>query len=240
MTTQKMTVEIWSDIMCPFCYIGKRHFEQALEQFSAKNDINVVWKSFQLDPEMTSQPGKDVYEYLAERKGMSYDQSREMHENVVAMAKRAGLDYQFDIAVIANSFDAHRLIQFAKTRGLGDAAEEALFKAYFTDGKDMADHNTLAELGAGFGLDPNEVLAMLKTDAFADAVDSDILEAQRLGLRGVPFFVMDRKYGVSGAQPPEAFLQTLNKAYEDWRKENPVLEMQPSEGAVCTPEGECD
>lgn len=241
MTVQpKLNVEIWSDVMCPFCYIGKRHFEEALEQFPHKNDINIVWKSFQLDPEMTSQPGKDVYEYLAERKGLSYDQSREMHENVVNMAKKAGLDYNFDIAIIANSFDAHRLVQFAKTKGLGDAAEEMLFKAYFTEGKDVADHQTLAELGAAIGLDKNEVMAMLKTDTFADAVDNDILEAQRLGLRGVPFFVMDRKYGVSGAQPAEAFLQTLNKSYEDWRKEHPALEMQKSDGAVCTPDGECD
>ncbi|MCC6412375.1 MAG: DsbA family oxidoreductase [Saprospiraceae bacterium] len=235
-----MNVEIWSDVMCPFCYIGKRHFEEALEQFPHKNDVNIVWKSFQLDPEMTSQPGKDVYAYLAERKGMRYDQSREMHENVVNMAKNAGLEYNFDHAVIANSFDAHRLVQLAKTRGLGDAAEEILFKAYFTDGKDVADHHTLAELGAAIGLEKNEVLDMLKTDTFADAVENDILEAQRLGLRGVPFFVLDRKYGVSGAQPAEAFLQTLNKSYEDWRKEHPVLDMQQSGGAVCTPEGECD
>jgi len=241
MTVQpKLTVEIWSDVMCPFCYIGKRHFEEALEQFPHKNDVNIVWKSFQLDPESTSQPGKDVYEYLAERKGLSYDQSREMHENVVAMAKKTGLDYNFDIAIIANSFDAHRLVQFAKTKGLGDAAEEVLFKAYFMEGKDVADHNTLSELGAAIGLGKNEVLDMLNTDNFADAVQNDILEAQRLGLQGVPFFVMDRKYGVSGAQPAEAFLQTLNKSFEDWRKEHPVLEMNKTEGALCTPEGECD
>jgi protein disulfide-isomerase len=238
--TPKMTVEIWSDVMCPFCYIGKRHFEAALEQFPHKNDVDIVWKSFQLDPEMTSQPGKDVYEYLAERKGLSYDQSREMHENVVAMAKRAGLTYNFDKAVIANSFDAHRLVQFAKTRGLGDAAEEALFQAYFTDGKDVADHQTLADLAEKIGLNRQEAQTVLTSGAFADAVENDILEAQRLGLRGVPFFVMDRKYGVSGAQPAEAFLQTLNKAYEVWRKEHPVLEVQPAGGAVCTPEGDCD
>lgn len=132
-----MKVDIWSDIMCTFCYIGKRKLEGALKNFDHADEVEIVWHSFQLDPTMTAQPGKDVYTYLAERKGQSRDWSVQMHRQVVNMAADAGLEYNFDHAVIANSLDAHRLIQLAKTHGLGDVAEERLFRAYFTKAKTL-------------------------------------------------------------------------------------------------------
>lgn len=211
-----MKIEIWSDIMCPFCYIGKRHFEAALKQFPQANEVEIEWKSFQLDPTIPKMDERvDVYQYLADKKGMSLEQSKAMHENVIQMAKNAGLDYNFDIAVVGNSKDAHRLIQFAKTKELGDQAEEALFKAYFTDGKNMADMKDLIEIGTSIGLDSNELTSILESDAFAYEMMQDVQEAQNIGVQGVPFFVFNRKYAVSGAQPVEAFLQTLEKVQSE-------------------------
>ena len=206
-----MKIEIWSDIMCPFCYIGKRHLETALSNFP-NEQFEIEWKSFQLDPTIVPQPGKNVYEYLAERKGMSVEESKQMHAGVVARAAEVGLDYQFEKAVISNSFDAHRIIQLAKIKGLGDAMEETFFKAYFTEGRDLNDKDTLMELGVGVGLNALDIKDVLEDETqFASAVKHDISEAQQIGVRGVPFFVFDRKYAVSGAQPIEHFEQTIQE-----------------------------
>jgi predicted DsbA family dithiol-disulfide isomerase len=206
-----MKIEIWSDIMCPFCYIGKRHLETALSQFPDQH-FEIEWKSFQLDPTIVPQPDKNVYEYLAERKGVSVEESKQMHAGVVARAAEVGLDYQFEKAVISNSFDAHRLIQLAKTKGFGDAIEETFFKAYFTEGRDLNNKDTLMELCVGIGLNALDVKEVLEDETrFANAVRNDISEAQQIGVRGVPFFVFDRKYAISGAQPIEYFLQTIQK-----------------------------
>lgn len=211
-----MKVEIWSDIMCPFCYIGKRHFEAALKEFPHADKLQIEWKSFQLDPTIPKMEERvDVYQYLADKKGMSLEQSKSMHQNVIQMAKNAGLEYNFDIAVVGNSKDAHRLIQFAKTKDLGDQAEEALLKAYFTDGKNMAEMNDLIEIGTSIGLDAVELTSILESDAFAYEMMQDVQEAQNIGVQGVPFFVFDRKYAISGAQPVEAFLQTLEKSFAE-------------------------
>lgn len=209
-----MKVEIWSDIMCPFCYIGKRHFEAALQQYAGAGEVEIEWHSFQLDPEIprSGTGKKNVYEYLAERKGMSVADSEKMHEGVVRMAQKAGLTYNFNKAIVANSFDAHRLIQLAKEKGLGDAMEERLFAAYFTEGKDFGDHATLLALGKEVGLAENEMTAALASDDYAYKVNQDIQEAAELGIRGVPFFVFNRQYGVSGAQPVEVFVKTLETA----------------------------
>ncbi len=206
-----MKIEIWSDIMCPFCYIGKRHLEAALSQFPDE-PFEIEWKSFQLDPTIVPQSDKNVYEYLAERKGISVEESKQMHAGVVARAAEVGLDYHFEKAVISNSFDAHRLIQLAKTKGLGDTMEETFFKAYFTEGRNLNDTNTLMELGVGVGLNPLDVKDVLKDETqFANAVRNDISEAQQIGVRGVPFFVFDRKYAISGAQPIAHFEQTIRE-----------------------------
>lgn len=239
-TTSKMKVEIWSDIMCPFCYIGKRHYEAAIAKFADSANVEVVWKSFQLDPSLPKPASKlSTYAYLAERKGMSVEQSKALHQNVVEMAKNAGLNYDFEKAVVANSFDAHRLIQFAKTKGLGDKAEERLFKAYFIEGKDMSDVATLIALGKEIGLNELEVKEVVNSSAYTDEVNNDIEEAHQIGVQGVPFFVFDRKYAVSGAQPVEAFSKTLEKSFSEWRKQNPSIKLDVSEGKVCTPDKEC-
>lgn len=236
----KMKVEVWSDVMCPFCYIGKRHYEAAIKQFADSNNVEIVWKSFQLNPNAPEQYNGSVNDYLAEHKGISVEQAKMMNDRVTQMAKEAGLTYNFDKAKIANSFKAHRIIQLAKTKGLGDAIEEHLFKAYFTEGKDFGDTQTLIELGKAIGLTEAEVSEALTNDEYAYKVKQDIQEAQQIGVTGVPFFVFNRKYAISGAQPPEAFLQTLQKSFGEWRKENPAPKLKVIDGAVCTPDGKCD
>lgn len=204
-------VEIWSDVMCPFCYIGKRKFEQALEQFPGKASVKVEWKSFQLNPDMKTDPSMNINDYLAEHKGIPVARAKEMNEHVTAMAAEVGLTYDLGKAVVANSFDAHRLSHFAKKYGRQDAMEERLFKAYFTEGKNTADHETLVSLAVEAGLNAEEVRAMLTGTEFSDDVNRDIYEASQVGARGVPFFVFNNKFAVSGAQPSELFLQVLNK-----------------------------
>ncbi|NUN68182.1 MAG: DsbA family oxidoreductase [Bacteroidetes bacterium] len=209
-----MKVEIWSDVMCPFCYIGKRHFEAALQEFPGRGSVTVEWKSFQLNPGMVTDPSRNINQYLAEIKGISLEQAQAMNARVTEMAKDAGLTYDFDKAIVANSFDAHRLSHFAKRFGTQDEVEERLFRAYFTEGKNTADHDTLVQLAADAGLDADAVRTMLAGKDFAEDVERDIYEAQQVGARGVPFFVFDEKYAVSGAQPVRLFVQVLNKVAE--------------------------
>jgi len=219
-----MKVEIWSDVMCPFCYIGKRRFEDALQQFGSKDQVEVEWKSFQLNPDMKTDPSVNISQYLADVKGWTLDYAQQMNANITQMAAEVGLTYDFDRAIVANSFNAHRFSHFAKQHGLGDAAEEQLFKAYFTLGKNTDDVETLADLGQEIGLNRDEVIAMLNTTQYADDVKHDIAEAQQLGIRGVPFFVMNNKYAISGAQAVPVFTQTLEKAFEEWAAENDFRE----------------
>ena len=234
-----MDVEIWSDIMCPFCYIGKRKFEHALGQFTHKDQVNIIWKSFQLNPDMKTEPGKNINQYLADVKGWSVSEAKQMNDRVTAMAREVGLSYDFDKAVVANSWDAHRLIQLAKKYGLGDAAEERLFKAYFTEGRDTSDHATLLELGTEIGLDATDVQQLLSSDQFAQAVNQDVYEAQQVGARGVPFFVLNRRYAVSGAQQPETFLGALETAWAEWEKSRPTITELSADGPTCAPGEAC-
>src|SRR4051812_14223796 len=173
-----MKVQIWSDVMCPFCYIGKRRFEQALQQFDGKADIEVEWKSFQLNPHLKTDPSLNVTQYLADIKGWTIDHARQMNDHVTQMAAEVGLTYHMDKAVVANSFDAHRFAHLAKQNGKGEEAEEALFNAYFTEGKNIADHDTLAALGESIGLDTTLVDKTLATDQYAAEVKVDIAQAQ--------------------------------------------------------------
>ncbi|MCE5179274.1 MAG: DsbA family oxidoreductase [Porphyromonadaceae bacterium] len=235
-----MKIEIWSDVMCPFCYIGKRNFETALEQFDNKDKIDVEWKSFQLDPSIPEVANESQHDYLVKHKGMSSQQVSSMLQNITQSAQGAGLEYNMDKAVMVNSFKAHRLIQLAKTRGLGNGVEELLFKAFFTDGKNIADDDTLVELGKEAGLNETEIRNALTDDKYADLARKDIDEARAIGVNGVPFFVFDRKYAVSGAQPPQAFTQALEKSYAEWRKANPEIKIEVTRGQSCSIDGVCD
>ena len=235
-----MEIEIWSDVLCPFCYIGKRNFETALEQFTDKNHLEIIWKSFQLDPELPEVEKDGYMDYLVKRKGMSEEQVKEMLENVTQSAKQVGLDYHFEKAIIVNSLNAHKLIQFAKTKGLGDELEERLFLAFFTEGKNIADLAALTQLGKEVGLDEKELQTAFTDDNYAYLVKQDIAEAKQIGVRGVPFFIFDRKYAISGAQPPQAFLNNLEKSFSEWRKQNPEIKLEVTEGQSCSTDGVCE
>lgn len=238
--SEGMKIEIWSDVMCPFCYIGKRNFETALAQFADKDNIEVEWKSFQLDPTVPEVAEESQEDYLVKRKGMSREQVQGMLNNVTEMAKQVGLEYHLDKSVMVNSRKAHQLIQFAKTKNLGNEIEERLFKAFFTEGKNVADIETLTQLGKEVGLDENELQTAFTDDRYKYQMAQDIQEAQKIGVRGVPFFVFDREYGVSGAQPAEAFLETLYKSFSEWRKENPEVKLEMTKGQSCDMGGTCN
>jgi len=207
-----MKVDIWSDVRCPYCYIGKRKFEQALDKFPGREGVVVEWHSFELDPNAVTVLDKSAYDYLAERYGRSREWAIETHKHVAQIAAEVGLIFNFDDLVVANSFDAHRLIQMAKLHGAGDLIEEKLFKAHFTDGKNIADREVLVELGESVGLIKLDLQMMLKSGDFTDEVRYDEKTAGDLGINAVPFFIFNEKLAVSGAQSPETFLGAMNKA----------------------------
>lgn len=216
--TQPMRVEIWSDVLCPFCYIGKRKFEAALTQLPENQQIEVVWKSFQLDPHAHPAGNEDYLQNLADKKGWTRDYAKQATEQVSDMAAQVGLEYHFEKAVAANSFDAHRLTHMAHAQGLQNQAEESLFRAHFVEGKNVGDRATLVQIGAQIGLDSAAVQTMLASEQYADAVQKDITEARQVGVTGVPFFVFNRKYAVSGAQDTRVFADVLAKSLAEWRR----------------------
>ncbi len=236
-----MKIEIWSDIMCPFCYIGKKNYEKALSQFADAADIEIEWKSFQLDPEI---PEGESYsnerEYLAARKGLSAAQVAGMLESVTATAAQAGVKMDFDRVIVANTLNAHRLLHFAGEKGMANDLKDRLFRAHFTDGLDVGDKEVLVRLAAEVGLNAEESRAVLAGDDYTYEVAQDIQEAGNIGVRGVPFFVFNRKYAISGAQPVEAFLQTLEKSHAEWKETQPKAGFEISEGPSCSPETGCN
>lgn len=231
-----MKVEIWSDVACPWCFIGKRRFESALENFEHKDEVEVQWRSYQLDPTLPEHYDGTETEYLSEIKGMPQQQVRQMFEHVTAQAAGEGLAYDFDRIVVANSFMAHRFMHLAKEHGRMDAAKEALLSGHFEHGEDIGDIEYLVRTGVVLGLDEAKLREALSGDKYAAEVRADIAEARALGVNGVPFFVLDRKYGISGAQPAEVFGRALQQA---WAERSPltVLSGNANDGATCGPEG---
>lgn len=235
-----MKIEIWSDVMCPFCYIGKRHLESALTELPFKNEIEIDWKSYQLNPEYKNLNGESLYDYLSNNKGISVEQAKQMTTQVSTMADNVGLNIDFENNVPANSFDAHRLIHFAASKGKQDLAEETLFKAHFVDNKDIDNKEELLNIGIALGLDEQETKAVLDGNAFEEEVRFDIYESQQLGVRGVPFFVMDRKYALSGAQPVDAFKQAITQGYNEWKatqESTPLKSLNTSSDNTCDENG---
>jgi predicted DsbA family dithiol-disulfide isomerase len=213
-----MKVEIWSDVMCPFCYIGKRKFEKALEQFPHKEEIEVIWKSFQLDPSLKTDAKTTVNQMLADKKGWTMEYAKEMNDHVSCIAKEVGLNYNLSEAVVANSFDAHRFSHLAKKYNLQNEAEERLFADYFTEGKNTADKDTIIQLGKDIGIDAELVNQMLVSNKYSEDVRNDMREAQQVGVKGVPFFLINDKYPISGAQESSTFLGALNQIWDEAEK----------------------
>lgn len=225
----QLKIQIWSDVMCPFCYIGKRKIEEALNQFENKDSVAIEWKSFQLDPSFVATPNESIIDHLAEKYRKDNDWAQTMVDNMTENAKRSGLDFHFEKAILANSLNAHRLLHLSKKHNLSNELEELLFKAYLTDGKNVNDLGTLESLGLEVGLDKNAIEKVLHTDVYANEVRQDQEEAQAIGVTGVPFFVFDNKYAVSGAQPTDVFLKTLEKSWEEGNFET-KLKLQNTNG----------
>jgi predicted DsbA family dithiol-disulfide isomerase len=210
-----MQVEIFSDVVCPWCYIGKRRFEAALADFANAEDVTVTYRSFQLDPDAPPRSTESIEQHLAQKYGRTLEQAREMNQGVTDLAAGVGLEFHLETAQRANTFDAHRVLHLAAARGLQAELAEGLLDAYFTRAALVSDHAELTELAVAAGLDRDEVAATLAGDDYADQVRADFGLAGRFGVTGVPFFVFDRKYGVSGAQESAVFADVLNQVWND-------------------------
>jgi predicted DsbA family dithiol-disulfide isomerase len=235
----KLKIQIWSDIMCPFCYVGKRRIEEALSQFEHREAVAIEWKSFELDASFIPSPDDNLIEHLAEKYQKDTDWAQTMVDNMTQNAKGVGLDFHFEKAILANSHNAHRLLHLAKKQHLANELKELLFKAYLTDGKDLNSLNTLTELGIAVGLQADAVAQVLHSNAYSDDVKQDILEANAIGVRGVPFFVFDNKYAISGAQSTTAFVQNLEKVWQEGQFDSKVTFINSSSNNSCDING-CD
>ncbi|NUR05810.1 MAG: DsbA family oxidoreductase [Nocardioidaceae bacterium] len=236
-----MKVEIWSDVVCPWCYIGKRRFEAALAGFEHRDEIEVVWRSFELDPSSVSVhgpgEGQDHADRLAAKYGLSRADAEQAIARTTAAAAGEGLDFQMDKALHSNTFDAHRLVHLGARHGRQGEVKDRLMRAYFTEGEPVGDRDALLRIAVDAGLDEAEAARVLDGDDHADDVRADEAEARSLGITGVPFFVLDRRYGVSGAQPPEQLLAALEQA---WAERTPLTVMSaPAAGTdeACGPDG---
>jgi predicted DsbA family dithiol-disulfide isomerase len=227
-----MQVEIWSDIACPWCYIGKRRFETALAQFEHAEQVSVTWRSFELDPSAPREREGERAAHLAEKYGTTKEQAQQMEQQMTDVAATEGLDFRFDIARSGVTFDAHRIVHLAQHYGLQDALKERLLRAYLSEGELMSDHETLARLGAQVGIPNDEIHKTLAGDSYADAVREDERTATQLGISAVPTFVIDRSIGASGAHPPDALLDLLKQG---WAARTPVSMV--SGGEACGPDG---
>ena len=234
-------MQIWSDIACPWCYIGKRRFEKALDGFAHRDAVNVTWRSYQLDPSLPEHDHRAEAEYLSEVKGMPRAQVGEMLAHVAEQAAGEGLSYDFDSLVVANSRKAHRLLHAAKEADAADGGDrahrlkEALLEGHFVSGKHIGDEDTLVALGTAVGLDESTARQALASEELDARVEQDIRDGHQIGVRGVPFFVFENKYGVSGAQPPELFAQALETVWSE--KESSLITLDGGPGEACGPDG---
>jgi predicted DsbA family dithiol-disulfide isomerase len=230
-----MRVEVWSDVVCPWCYIGKRNLEAALAGFEHADDVEVVWRSFELDPGAPTRREGPYVERLARKYRTTVDEAQAMIDRMTAAGAAVGLDLRFDIAQPGSTFDAHRLLHLAAERGLQGDLKERLLRATFTEGEPIGEHDALVRLAADVGLDAGEVRVVLASDAHADAVRAEEAEAATLDIAGVPFFVVDRAFGISGAHPPEALRRILAKA---WARSHPPALVVGDGGAAPACEGD--
>jgi predicted DsbA family dithiol-disulfide isomerase len=210
-----MQVEIWSDVVCPWCYLGKRRFEQALKSFDHRDDVEVIYRSFELDPSASTTETTPTVELLASKYGMSLQQAHDAQRQMEQRAAADGLEFRMDGLRSGNTRDAHRLLQLARVRGRQAELTERLHRAYFTEQASIFDHAALIGYAVDAGLDAGEASQVLASDQYGDAVDADEATARSLGANGVPFFVIDRRFGISGAQPAAVMAQALDQAWAE-------------------------
>lgn len=229
-----MKIEIWSDMVCPFCYIGKRKLEEALKELPYRSEVQIQFRSFELDPDAPVNVDHDLNDALAAKFGISREQAKAMNDNVSEQARAVGLHYNLDRAVPTNTFDAHRLTQFAAQHGKMAEMTERLFQAYFSEGLHIGDHDTLVKLAGEVGLNESEARQVLESDQYTNEVRADEQEARQIGVQGVPFFVINRKYAVSGAQPVEVFVKALEQAHSEEKPNITFVGDNTESGAACT------
>ena len=230
-------VEIWSDVVCPWCYVGKRRFEQALERFAHADDVTVTYRSFELDPGAPRERTGTHDEHLARKYGMTVERAHQLNDQMTQTAAADGLDFHFERIRGGNTFDAHRLLHLALERGKQQELKERLLLATFTEGEPVADRDALVRLASDVGIDAAEAREVLSSGRYADAVRADEQQAMTYQITGVPFFVVDGKYGVSGAQPADVLLQVLERAHEESR---PLTIVNPGSGeAPYCDDGSC-
>lgn len=210
-----MTIEIWSDVMCPFCYLGSHRLKQALSQIEIDEKIEIKWKSFQLNPQLKTDLSINVYQYLSKEKGIAESQLKAQMQNIATAGKTIGLDYKFEDIVVANTFKAMQLIKAADEQNLQTEIEEKLFEAYFTLGQNVDDITTLLSIATQAGMNTENLSDKLNNNVYAGAVMADLAEAEQLNIHSVPFFIFDRKYAISGAQDSSAFVGVIQKTYEE-------------------------
>jgi len=228
-------IEVWSDVVCPWCYIGKRHLESALGAFEHRDQVEVVYRSFELDPTAPEVPVETTVESLAKKFGTDVAGARQLMARADGVAASVGLDFHHADAPHARTVDAHRLLHLALEEGRQAELKEALLAAYFTRGESMGDHAVLRRVAVEAGLEPSRVDEVLASEEFTDAVHADIAQARAYGANGVPFFVVDQRYGVSGAQPTEVFAQLLERAWADGHPQIEVLAGRDAD--ACGPDG---
>ncbi len=240
----KMKIEVWSDIMCPYCYIGKLHYEKALQQFDHKDQIELEWKAFQLNTDLPKKGnGFPVMDYLHNTVGVSEENTTKMNEQIAALAKECGVTSNLENAIAANTLDAHRLIKLAATHGLDSAVMQLISKAYFEEAKDYSSHKVLTDIATSVGLDEKEVTELLNGDDYAYEVKQDIQEAGNLGFDTVPTFLFNRKHALVGSQPVGAFIKTLQKAFFQWQSQDLAQSQEAvdvTQGKSCSTDGTCD
>ncbi|MFV0467380.1 MAG: DsbA family oxidoreductase [Dysgonomonas sp.] len=241
---EKMKIEIWSDIACPYCYIGKRKMETALSQFPHRDEIELVWHSYELNPDFPKAAlDKSYYQYLAEINHSTIEKEKIELQGLIHLAKSAGLDYHFDKVILTDTSDALRLVKLAKEKKLADEAEEILFKAFFVDGENISDRNTLIRLGVQIGLPEDEIANLLDSDKFLEEIKEDIRHSEDdLNLEYIPFYLLNNKYVVQGSIANEEYLDVLTKAYDDWKHNGisaTVNEEDIITGQACSIDGKC-
>ncbi|MEN6588509.1 MAG: DsbA family oxidoreductase [Proteiniphilum sp.] len=237
-----MKIEVWTDIMCPYCYIGKIHYEKALQQFDHADEVELEWKAFQLNPNLPDKgQGYPVKEYLVNSVGYPEEGIESMFSNIRKLADHAGVPFNLPNSVAANTRDAHRLIKLAATKGLDSVVVGKLGKAYFEEAKDYSDWELLVSIGKEAGLEEEEVRRMLESDDFTYEITQDMQEAANLGFDTVPTFLMDRRQAIIGSEPVDMFVKVLNKAYDDWKnRTEKEKELEITIGKSCSADGTCE
>lgn len=240
MKYNKVKVEIWTDIMCPFCYIGKRKFEAGLAQFAHKDKVEVIWRSFQLDPGLNNEEALNLNAYLARRKAVSIEEAAAMSEGAIQKAATVGLNYNFDKVIPSNTLKAHQLAHFAKKYSVQNKAGELLFRSYFIDGKKIDHVPTLLQLVKELGLSAEEFKIALDRQSYIADVKADIEEAKEIGIRMIPYFMVNRKYVISGSYDSQTFTDILKKAYYEGPLNTSPSNIEIAEGESCVIDGNCD